>query len=185
MGPEPDQSDRKSYIPRDMVLSLLQATQEEHLWQRHSEQLRSTSQPQPMASHSVEPFSEGQGIDAGFVLGFLKAFPGQEQAHERRQEGDGLVVGHRGGHRPFRARSAAPRGTPLRGGGRPHPAPDKGLGDVLGLLDEQMAVTARRSGKQGQVGDGELAGDVLPVSQAVLEHATDLPNQDLYDDKWV
>ena len=75
MGPESDQSDRKSYIPRDMVLSLMQATREEHLFRRHPDQLRTASPPQPMASHSVERFSEGQGIDPGFVIGFLKALP--------------------------------------------------------------------------------------------------------------
>jgi hypothetical protein len=72
---EPTPSDRKSYIPRDMLLSLLQSEHEEHLRREHPEQLRPAPPQQPMASRSVEPFSEGRGVDAGFVISFLRSLP--------------------------------------------------------------------------------------------------------------
>ena len=72
---QPSQSDRKAYVPRDMLLSLFQAEHEEHLVREHPEQLTPAAHPQPMGSHSVEPFSEGRGIDPGFVVGFLRSLP--------------------------------------------------------------------------------------------------------------
>ena len=58
---EPGQSDRRSYVPRDMLLSLLQAEHEEHLDREHPEQITTAPEPRPMGSRSVEPFSEGRG----------------------------------------------------------------------------------------------------------------------------
>ena len=72
---EPGQADRKAYIPRDMLLSLFQAEHEEHLTREHPEHLTTAAEPQPMGSRSVEPFSEGRGIDRGFVVGFLRSLP--------------------------------------------------------------------------------------------------------------
>ncbi len=75
MAAEPSQSDRKSYIPRDLVLSLFQAEHEEHLDRDRPQQVTMASERQPMATRSVEPFSEGYGIDSGFVISFLKSLP--------------------------------------------------------------------------------------------------------------
>jgi len=76
MPPEAGPSDRKSYIPRDMMLSLFQAEHEEHLERARPDQVTTAAEPQPMASRSVPPFSEGHGIDLGFVIGFLRSLPG-------------------------------------------------------------------------------------------------------------
>jgi hypothetical protein len=75
LSDRPGQADRKAYVPRDMLLSLFQAEHEEHLTREHSEHLTTASEPQPMGSRSVEPFSEGRGIDRGFVVGFLRSLP--------------------------------------------------------------------------------------------------------------
>jgi hypothetical protein len=75
LSERPGQADRKAYLPRDMLLSLFQAEHEEHLDREHPERLTTASQPQPMGSRSVEPFSEGRGIDRGFVVGFLRTLP--------------------------------------------------------------------------------------------------------------
>ena len=45
---------------------------EEHLHRHHPEQVTTSSVRRPLASGSVEPFSEGRGVDAGFVIGFLQ-----------------------------------------------------------------------------------------------------------------
>lgn len=71
----PGQADHKAYVPRDMLLSLLQAEHEEHLAREHPEHLTTAAEPRPMGSRSVEPFSEGRGIDRGFVVGFLRSLP--------------------------------------------------------------------------------------------------------------
>jgi hypothetical protein len=102
----PSQSDRKAYVPRDMLLSLFQAEHEEHLAREHPELLTTAPQPRPMGSRSVEPFSEGRGIDRGFVVGFLRALPvhllrrvffrlppGQPRAHPLADRARIVVVG--------------------------------------------------------------------------------------------
>ena len=82
MTGEPTPSDRRSYIPRDMMLSLFQAQHDEHLGRDRPERLTTTATPRPMASSTLaafgtaEPFSEGHGIDLGFVVGFLRSLPG-------------------------------------------------------------------------------------------------------------
>jgi hypothetical protein len=76
MPAQPGPSDRRSYIPRDMTLSLFQAEHEEHLDRDRPDQVTSAPERRPMASRSVPPFSEGHGIDLGFVIGFLKSLPG-------------------------------------------------------------------------------------------------------------
>ena len=68
-------SDRRSYLPRDMTLSLFQAWHEAHLEDERPDQVTVAAEHEPMASRSVPPFSEGRGIDPGFVIGFLRALP--------------------------------------------------------------------------------------------------------------
>jgi hypothetical protein len=103
---EPDQSDRHSYIPRDMLLSLFQAAHEEHLDRCHPERVTTAAQPKAMASRSVEPFSEGHGLDTSFITGFLRALPkhlvrrvlfrlppGRPREHPLAEEARIVVVG--------------------------------------------------------------------------------------------
>jgi hypothetical protein len=109
MAADPSQSDRKSYIPRDMLLSLFQAEHEEHLDRVLPGRVTTASERQPMASRPVvpvEPFSEGHGIDPGFVVGFLKLLPkhlvqrvlfrlppGQPREHPLAEDARIVVVG--------------------------------------------------------------------------------------------
>ena len=109
MAADPSQSDRKSYIPRDMLLSLFQAEHEEHLDRVSPGQVTTASERQPMASRSIVPveaFSEGHGIDPGFVVGFLKSLPkhlvqrvtfrlppGQPREHPLAEDARIVVVG--------------------------------------------------------------------------------------------
>jgi hypothetical protein len=131
---EPGQADRRAYIPRDMLLSLLQAQHEEHLEREHPDHLTTAEQAKPMGSRSVEPFSEGRGIDYGFVTGFLRSLP----LHLLRR-----IL--------FRLPAGQPRPQPLADDARIVVVGDWGTGE--GLADE---VAARMREAITDVGDREV-----------------------------
>lgn len=93
--------------PADMPLSLFQAEHEEHLDRDHPAQLTSAAAPRPMGSRSVEPFSEGRGIDPGFVVGFLRRSPPGCARRSPWRPDD--VLGHGPSDRPGGAPDASRR----------------------------------------------------------------------------
>jgi len=158
MAAEPSQSDRKSYIPRDMVLSLFQAEHEEHLDRDRPQQVTTAAERQPMATRSVEPFSEGYGIDSGFVIGFLKSLP--KHLVQR-------VL--------FRLPPGQPREHPLAADARIVVVGDWGTGEGLAIevADRMREVIADAGAREVHVvhlGDVYYAGTRMEARARFLDH---------------
>lgn len=158
LGRQPTQSDRKSYIPRNMLLSLFQSEHEEHLASTDPSRITTAPEPRPMASRSVEPFSQGHGIDVGFVVGFLKALPG-----------------HLLGRVLFRLPSGEPREYPLADHARIVVVGDWGTGEGLAIdVAGQMRAAIDEAGERQvhvvHLGDVYYAGTRVEARTRFLDH---------------
>ena len=141
-----------------MLLSLFQAAHEEHLDCDHPEQITRAPERQPMASRSVEPFSEGNGIDPGFVIGFLKSLP----RHVIQR-----VL--------FRLPPGQPREQPLAQDARIVVVGDWGTGEGLAIEVAKRMREAIREAGQRQVhvvhlGDVYYAGTRMEARTRFLDH---------------
>ncbi|MCD2196794.1 metallophosphoesterase [Actinomycetospora endophytica] len=155
---EPGQADRKAYIPRDMLLSLFQAEHEEHLDREHPEHLTTAEAPKPMGSRSVEPFSEGRGIDRGFVTGFLRTLP----VHLFRRI-------------RFRLPAGQPRQQPLAENARVVVVGDWGTGEGLAIevaarMREAIEEAGDREVHVVHLGDIYYAGTPAEARRRFLDH---------------
>ena len=150
-------SDRRSYIPRDMALSLFQARHEEHLDREHPHRVTALER-RPMASRSAPPFSEGRGVDPGFALGFLKALPGNLLRRVR-----------------FRLPAGAPRVATLAEDARVVVVSDWGTGEGLAIevadrMRESIADAGGREVHVVHLGDVYYAGTRMEARTRFLDH---------------